>query len=113
MLGAHHPDTATSRNNLANAYREAGRAAEAVPLVGQILAARERQLGPDHRSTLAARNNLAAAYRAAGLPRRFPCSSRTWLRASGCWARTTPGRWPPGTTSPTRGRSQNKRRTRG
>ena len=113
VLGAHHPDTATSRNNLASAYREAGRAAEAIPLVQQILAVRERQLGPDHSSTLAARNNLAAAYRAAGRPpRRFPCSSRTWPHASGCWARTTPGRWPPGATSPARGRRQNRRRTR-
>ncbi len=65
-LGPDHPDTLTSRNNLANAYQEAGRAAEAIPLHQQALAAFERVLGPDHPSTLISRNNLAAAYRAAG-----------------------------------------------
>ena len=57
-----------SRSDLARAYREAGRVADAVPLVEQILAARERLFGADHPSTLASRNNLASAYRATGRP---------------------------------------------
>jgi tetratricopeptide (TPR) repeat protein len=66
VLGPDHPDTLTSRNNLALAYRAAGRAAEAIPLYEQTLAARDRVLGPDHLNTLTSRNNLAEAYRAAG-----------------------------------------------
>ena len=46
--------------------RAAGRAAEAIPLHEQTLAAFERVLGPDHPDTLASRNNLALAYQAAG-----------------------------------------------
>ena len=53
---------------LAEAYHAAGRAADAIPLVQQTLAARERLFGADHPSTLAARNNLAIAYRATGRP---------------------------------------------
>ena len=56
----------TSRNNLALAYRDAGRAAEAIPLFERTLADLERVLGPDHPATLNSRNNLADAYRAAG-----------------------------------------------
>jgi len=67
-LGPDAPDTMRSRNDLARAYREAGRVADAVPLVERTLAARERQFGADHPSTLASRNNLASAYRATGRP---------------------------------------------
>ena len=66
LLGPDHPDTLTSRNNLADAYRAAGRYAEAIALHEQTLADRERVLGPDHPDTLTSRNNLAAAYQAAG-----------------------------------------------
>jgi len=66
LLGASHPDTVRSQNDLARAYREAGRPADAVPLVEQVLAARERLFGADHPSTLAARNNLASVCRASG-----------------------------------------------
>jgi len=66
VLGPDHPDTLTSRNNLANAYQAAGRTDEAITLHEQNLTARERVLGPDHPDTLTSRNNLAAAYRAAG-----------------------------------------------
>ena len=66
VLGPGHPGTLASRNNLATAYQEAGRAAEAIPLHQQTLADRERVLGPDHPDTLQSRNNLANAYRAAG-----------------------------------------------
>ena len=63
MLGADHPDTLTSRHNLAAAYEAAGRLGEAIPLFEQTLADRERVLGPDHPDTLASRNNLAGARR--------------------------------------------------
>ena len=66
VLRPDHPDTLTSRNNLANAYRAAGRAGEAIPLHEQTLAALERVLGPDHPDTLTSRNNLADTYLAAG-----------------------------------------------
>jgi len=66
VLGPDHPDTLTSRNNLAYAYVSAGRAAEAIPLHEQTLADRERVLGPDHPDTLGSRNNLADTYVSAG-----------------------------------------------
>ena len=66
VLGPDHPDTLASRNNLATAYRAAGRTEEAISLHEQTLAARERVLGPDHPDTLNSRNNLAAAYQDAG-----------------------------------------------
>ena len=65
-LGAGHPDTLTAQNNLAAAYRDAGRLAEAIPLFERTLAARERLLGPDHPSTVNSVGNLANAYRDAG-----------------------------------------------
>jgi tetratricopeptide (TPR) repeat protein len=66
VLGPDHPDTMTTRNNLANAHRAAGRAADAIPLLERTLADRERVLGPDHPDTMTTRNNLASTYRAAG-----------------------------------------------
>ena len=68
MLGPDHPDTLASRNNLAAAYQAAGRAAVAILLFEQALAAFERVLGPDHPDTLRSRNNLADAYRKGGGP---------------------------------------------
>jgi tetratricopeptide (TPR) repeat protein len=65
-LGPDHPDTLESRNNLAEAYRLAGRAADAVPLFEGVIKAFEAKLGPDHPDTLTSRNNLAVAYLAAG-----------------------------------------------
>ena len=66
VLGLDHPDSLTSRNYLATAYRAAGRAAEAIPLHERTLADSERVLGPDHPDTLTSRNNLGEAYRGAG-----------------------------------------------
>jgi hypothetical protein len=66
VLGADHPSTLASRGCLANAYQDAGRAAEAIRLHEQTLAGQERVLGPDHLSTLTSRSNLATAYRDAG-----------------------------------------------
>ena len=66
VLGPDHPDTLSSRNNLAEAYRGEARAAEAIPLYEQNLAACERQMGSSHPVTLISRNNLAIAYQEAG-----------------------------------------------
>jgi len=66
VVGADHPDTLASRHNLAWAYREAGRATEAITLHEKNLADRERVLGADHPRTLQSRNNLALVYREAG-----------------------------------------------
>jgi len=68
ILGKTHPNTLTSRNNLAAAYQDAGRLGEAILLYEQTLADRERVLGGTHPDTLASRNNLARAYRDAGRP---------------------------------------------
>ena len=65
-LGPDHPRTLTARDNLAHAYWSAGRLDQAIGLLEQNLADRERVLGPDHPDTLTSRNNLALAYQAAG-----------------------------------------------
>jgi len=66
VLGADHPDTLTSRNNLAGAYESAGRLEEAIRLHERTLADAERVLGADHPDTLTSRSNLAYAYESAG-----------------------------------------------
>ena len=66
LLGPDHPDTLTSRNDLAGAYESAGRLTEAITLYEQVLPDRIRVLGEDHPDTLTSRNNLAYAYESAG-----------------------------------------------
>ena len=66
VYGTDHPDTLVARNNLARAYRAAGRLNEAISLFEAILLDRERVLGRDHPETLSSRNNLARTYRSAG-----------------------------------------------
>ncbi|HXZ71784.1 MAG TPA: tetratricopeptide repeat protein, partial [Streptosporangiaceae bacterium] len=65
-LGPEHPDTLASWNNLAIAYQEVGRTAEAIRLHERALAGRVRALGAEHPDTLASRNNLAIAYQEVG-----------------------------------------------
>ena len=78
VLGADHPDTLASRNNLAYAYESAGDLGRAVPLYEQTLTDRLRVLGADHPDTLASRNNLAYAYESAGdLGRAVPLFEQT------------------------------------
>jgi hypothetical protein len=60
VRGTDHPSTLKSRNNLAMAYRAAGRTAEAIPLLERTLADCERMRGADHPDTNAAREDLAA-----------------------------------------------------
>ena len=66
VLGEDHPDTLTSRNNLAGAYELVGRLTEAITLYEQVLPDCVRVLGEDHPNTLTSRNNLAGAYESAG-----------------------------------------------
>jgi serine/threonine protein kinase len=53
-LGADHPDTLTSMNNLALGYRAAGQLAKALPLYEETLKLRKAKLGADHPDTLPA-----------------------------------------------------------
>ncbi|MFC1229029.1 tetratricopeptide repeat protein, partial [Streptomyces sp. Sce081] len=58
-----HPDTLTSRYNLASSYWQAGRTAEAVGLLERAVRDGERLLGADHPTTLTIRAGLASARR--------------------------------------------------
>jgi len=66
QLGADHPNTATSLNNLAELYRSQGRYSEAEPLFLRSLQIREQQLGADHPHTASSLNNLAGLYELQG-----------------------------------------------
>jgi serine/threonine protein kinase len=65
-LGADHPDSLASMNNLATAYQDAGRFADALHLFEETLTGFKAKLGPDHPDTLDSMNNLASAYNDAG-----------------------------------------------
>ena len=57
VLGADHPDTASSLNNLAELYRSQGRYSEAVPLYKEAVEIVERVLGAEHPNTKIMRGN--------------------------------------------------------
>jgi tetratricopeptide (TPR) repeat protein len=61
-LGPDDPDTLASIDNLALAYRDAGRLADALPLFEETLNRRQATLRPDHPHTLISMVNLAGAY---------------------------------------------------
>jgi hypothetical protein len=61
-LGAEHPDTATSLDNLAGLYYDKGDYAQAEPLYRRALAIREKTLGAEHPDTATVFNNLALLY---------------------------------------------------
>ena len=65
-FGGGREPTFTAAANLANAYRQSGRAVEAIAFDEAVLADRERLLGPDHPNTLNSRHNLANSYWQAG-----------------------------------------------
>jgi len=67
-LGPDHPDTLTSRNDLAASYWKAGRLDRSVPLFEQTLKLSTAKLGPDHAATLLTQVNLGINYRDAGRP---------------------------------------------
>ena len=66
VLGEDHPDTLTTRHNLAYCYQEAGRIDEAITLYENLVSDRIRVLGEDHPQTLWTRCDLAEAYKDAG-----------------------------------------------
>ncbi|MFC9610388.1 tetratricopeptide repeat protein, partial [Streptomyces sp. NPDC056938] len=61
ILGDTHPDTLTSRNNLAGAFFTAGDLGRAIPLLEATVAQCEQVLGDTHPSTLTSHHNLANA----------------------------------------------------
>ena len=62
MLGADHEDTLATLDNLALAYRAAGKLPEAIALHEQVRDAFVKKLGADHPETLKKVHNLAMAY---------------------------------------------------
>ena len=59
VLGPDHPDTLSTRNNLAFWLGEAGRVDDAIAGFETLLTDQLRVLGPDNPNTLNTRNNLA------------------------------------------------------
>jgi thioredoxin-like negative regulator of GroEL len=66
ILGARDPDTLGTRNDLACALVEAGRASEAVTMLRALLAEQTKILSADHPEILVTRDNLDSALEAAG-----------------------------------------------
>jgi CHAT domain-containing protein/Tfp pilus assembly protein PilF len=66
LLGAEHPDVATSLNNLALLYKTQGRYTEAEPLFIQALDMRKKLLGAEHPDVATSLNNLALLYKTQG-----------------------------------------------
>ena len=65
-LGADHPDTLRSMNNLASGYQAAGKLDLALPLLEETLNLMKAKLGTDHPNTLTSMNSLATGYQNAG-----------------------------------------------
>ncbi len=65
-LGADHPDTLISMNNLALGYSDAGKLDQALPLLEETLKLTKAKLGTDHPNTLTTMGNLATSYREVG-----------------------------------------------
>jgi len=61
-LGPDHEVTLATRNSLANAYENAGMAAEAVAMHELSHKHTESKFGPHHGNTLISLDNLARAY---------------------------------------------------
>jgi hypothetical protein len=58
VLGAEHPDTLTSMNNLAFSWKALGRVKEALELMEERVTLRTRILGTHHPHTLSSRTAL-------------------------------------------------------
>jgi tetratricopeptide (TPR) repeat protein len=65
-LGRDHPETAVTRNNLANVLLALGRLADAERMQREALAALEDKLGPEHPRVAVSCSNLADILRAKG-----------------------------------------------
>jgi tetratricopeptide (TPR) repeat protein len=66
VLGADHPDTALSLNNLGGLLQGMGDYAEARPYYERALAINEAVLGADHPATAVSLNNLGYLLQAMG-----------------------------------------------
>ena len=78
-------------NNLAGAYRDAGRLDKALPLIEETLKLTKAKLGPDHPDTLISMNNLAQGYQDAGqLDKALPLLEETLELRRPSSAPTTP-----------------------
>ena len=66
ILGAEHPDVATSLNNLALLYDHQGKYSQAEPLYLRALAIHEKVLGAEHPDVAASLNGMASLYRDRG-----------------------------------------------
>lgn len=78
VLGAEHPDVATSLNYLGGLYWEQGRFAEAEPLYHRALHIREQALASDHPDVATSLNNLAILYGEQG---KYPEAEALYQRA--------------------------------
>jgi eukaryotic-like serine/threonine-protein kinase len=65
-VGAKHPDTLRSMNNLANSYADLGRRADALKLRQETLELCRNELGAEHADTLGSMYNLANSFSDAG-----------------------------------------------
>ena len=63
VLGAEHPSTLTSMNNLALTFSNQGRWKEAEELGVQVMEISKRVLGAEHPNTLTTMNNLAFVWK--------------------------------------------------
>ena len=66
VLGADHPETLSTRREVAALLANIGALEESITEFGSLLADRERLLGPDHSNTLATREDLADVLAMAG-----------------------------------------------
>merc|ERR1711916_145734 len=68
VLGPDHPDTLTTRANMALVLESQGKYDEALAMYEAVLAVREREdvLGPDHPDTLTTRANMAMVLNSQG-----------------------------------------------
>jgi hypothetical protein len=94
VLGAEHPHTLTSANNLATSLTQQGKYIEAEQMLHAALASLQRVLGPAHPTTLGAAGSLeelrariratpptnAAALAAAGVARPLPAGTRVLVQ---------------------------------
>ena len=93
VLDRDHPDTLTTRHDVASWTGAAGDARRALQLLTALLPDEERVLGHDHPSTLTTRHDVALWTGAAGDARgRCDSPPRCCRTRSGCWAATTPPR---------------------
>lgn len=60
VLGAEHPDSASTLHDLARLYQDQGKYDQAEPLFQKALEIREQQLGPEHPNTTTVRENYNA-----------------------------------------------------